>query len=201
MALRRQTAIGNTTPVKDLNPFSFDGVIGDDLFALRRDGTGSGKDGAMLMLNDDPSATFSFFLNSPNGWANGEVKDYSDAFMFEFSQVFADGRALYKCPPRTYAWYAPTGVYPRPLDEPASAFNLGDHVGARLHYVVLRAADVALNGVAMPLDALLPALRDLSPEGDTTLLVTLSGDVTSQRLVDLLTALRAMPTLAVSVLE
>ncbi len=142
MALRRATATGGTTPVKDLNPFSFQGVIGDDLFALRRNGSGSGKDGAMLMLNDDPGTTFEFFLNSPSGWQNSEARDYSDAFLFQSTQVFGDGRALYKSPPRNYAWYAPTGLYPHPPSEPASAFNLGDHVGAKLHYVVLRAADV-----------------------------------------------------------
>ena len=143
MALRRAFATGGTTTVQNLNPFSFDGLIGDDLFALRRDGTGTGEDGAMLMLNDDPSNTFSFFLDSPNGWANGEVRDYSDAFLFETSQVFADGRALYKSNPRTYAWYAPTGQYPQPPDAAPSSFTLGEHVGAKLHHVVLRAADAA----------------------------------------------------------
>jgi alpha-amylase len=150
MALRRATATGSTTPVKDLNPFSSQGIIGDDLFALRRNGSGSGKDGAMLMLNDDPGTSFEFFLDSPGGWQNSEARDYSDAFLFQSTQVFADGRALYESPPRNYAWYAPTGLYPQPPSEPPSAFTLGDHVGAKLHYVVLRAAEVnqfIINGI------------------------------------------------------
>lgn len=143
MALRGATAVGGTTPVANLNPFSPQGVIGDDLFALRRNGTGSGRDGAMLMLNDDPNNTYEFFLDSPSGWANSEVRDYSDAFLFQSSQVFGDGRALYKSGPRNYAWFAPTGLYPRPPEEPASSFTLGNHVGAKLHYLVLRAGDVS----------------------------------------------------------
>lgn len=143
MALRRATAVGGATPVANLNPFSPQGLVGDDLFALRRNGASTGRDGAMLMLNDDPSNTYEFFLDSPAGWANGEVRDYSDAFLFQSSQVFADGRALYKSGPRNYAWFAPTGLYPQPPGEPASSFSLGNHVGAKLHYIVLRAADAS----------------------------------------------------------
>jgi alpha-amylase len=152
MAMRRATAVGGTTPVANLNPFSPQGLVGDDLFALRRNGTGTGSDGAMLMLNDDPSNTYEFFLDSPSGWANGEVRDYSDAYLFQSSQVFNDGRALYKSGPRNYAWFAPTGLYPHPTEEPASSFTIGNHVGAKLHYVVLRAADVnnfTINGDAI----------------------------------------------------
>ena len=69
-------------------------------------------------------------------------------------------------------------------------------------FVQLRDGDVTLNGVAMPLDALVPAIAELAATGEGRIvLVTLSGEVTSQRLVDLLTALRAAPDLAVSVLE
>ena len=68
-------------------------------------------------------------------------------------------------------------------------------------FLQLRADDVALNGTAMPMEAVLPALGALAPEGGATVLVTLSGEVSSQRLVDLLTTLRGAPGLAVSVLE
>jgi biopolymer transport protein ExbD len=69
-------------------------------------------------------------------------------------------------------------------------------------FVQLRTDEVALNGIAMPLDALLPAIADLAAdEGGRIVLVTLSGEVTSQRLVDLLTILRGDPDLTVSVLE
>jgi biopolymer transport protein ExbD len=68
-------------------------------------------------------------------------------------------------------------------------------------FLQLRSEDVALNGTAMPMEAVFPALGALSPEDGATVLVTLSGEVTSQRLVDLLTTLRGAPGLAVSVLE
>jgi biopolymer transport protein ExbD len=69
-------------------------------------------------------------------------------------------------------------------------------------FVQLRADAVALNGIAMPLDALLPAIAELAVHGKGRIvLVTLSGEVTSQRLVDLLTVLRGDPDLTVSVLE
>jgi biopolymer transport protein ExbD len=69
-------------------------------------------------------------------------------------------------------------------------------------FVQLRADAVTLNGAAMPMDALLPAIGALAMPGEAGIvLVTLSGEVTSQRLVDLLTVLRGAPELAVSVLE
>jgi biopolymer transport protein ExbD len=73
--------------------------------------------------------------------------------------------------------------------------------GAAPLFVQLRPDDLALNGTALSLEALPPAIAELTQEGGTTLLVTLSGEVSSQRLVDLLTILRAVPGLAVSVLE
>ncbi|MFW5881940.1 MAG: biopolymer transporter ExbD [Roseicyclus sp.] len=68
-------------------------------------------------------------------------------------------------------------------------------------FLQLRAEDLTLNGAAMPLDALLPAIAELDPGDGAVVLVTLSGEVTSQRLVDLLSLLRGVPALAVSVLE
>lgn len=68
-------------------------------------------------------------------------------------------------------------------------------------FVQLAPDTVSLNGTALPLEALIPAITALGPEETQTLLVTLRGEVTSQRLVDLLTGLRHVPGLAVSVLE
>lgn len=69
-------------------------------------------------------------------------------------------------------------------------------------FVQLRPEEVALNGVVMPLNALPGAITSASSaSASSTLLVTQSGDVTSQRLVDLLTLLRGMPGLTVNVLE
>lgn len=69
-------------------------------------------------------------------------------------------------------------------------------------FLQLRAEDLSLNGSAMALDDLLPALKDQGTEGAATvLLVTMADDVTSQRLVDLLTHLRGVPDLSVSILD
>lgn len=68
-------------------------------------------------------------------------------------------------------------------------------------FLQLRADDVSLNGVAMPLDTIVAAIRERGSEESATVLVTLSGEVTSQRLVDLLSELRSAPHLSVSVLE
>ena len=73
--------------------------------------------------------------------------------------------------------------------------------GAAPLFLQLRPDDLTLNGAPLSLEALTPAIADLAQEDSTTLLVTLSGEVTSQRLVDLLTTLRSVPGLAVSVLE
>lgn len=70
-----------------------------------------------------------------------------------------------------------------------------------LMFLQLRADDVSLNGVAMPLDTIVAAIRERGSEESATVLITLSGEVTSQRLVDLLSELRSAPHLAVSVLE
>ena len=68
-------------------------------------------------------------------------------------------------------------------------------------FLQLREDDVSLNGVAMTLDTVVAAIGELSGEENATVLVTLSGEVTSQRLVDLLAELRSAPNLVVSVLE
>lgn len=68
-------------------------------------------------------------------------------------------------------------------------------------FVQLRAEDVTVNGASMSLDAALPVLEELAAGNRATLLVTVADEVTSQRLVDLLTAMRSVPHLAVSVLE
>lgn len=68
-------------------------------------------------------------------------------------------------------------------------------------FLQLRKDDVRLNGVAMPLDTVVAAIGELGGAESATVLVTLAGEVTSQRLVDLLSELRSAPNLAVSVLE
>lgn len=68
-------------------------------------------------------------------------------------------------------------------------------------FLQLREDEVRLNGVTMPLDTIVTAIGELGGEATAAVLVTLSGEVTSQRLVDLLSELRSAPNLAVSVLE
>lgn len=69
-------------------------------------------------------------------------------------------------------------------------------------FVQLRADDLSLNGSTMAMDALRPALDEgRAPDAPVVLLVTVAEDVTSQRLVDLLTHLRGVPDLAVSILD
>lgn len=60
---------------------------------------------------------------------------------------------------------------------------------------------LSLNGDAVTFDTLSAALSERRPPGETvTLLLAVGGEVSSQRLVDLLVLLRAEPWLAVSVL-
>jgi len=69
-------------------------------------------------------------------------------------------------------------------------------------FLQLRPDDLSLNGEVMTAEALPAALQSLrAGDAPQTLLVTLDDEVTSQRLVDLLTVLRGLPDLAVSVLE
>ncbi|THH35150.1 biopolymer transporter ExbD [Aliishimia ponticola] len=66
-------------------------------------------------------------------------------------------------------------------------------------FLQLGAEDLRLNGEAVALDALAGTpLAEV--EDGTVLLVSLGTEVTSQRLTDLLVALRAMPALRVTVL-
>ena len=139
MALRRLTAQGESTPVAALNPNPE--WAEEDLWALRRWGFGNPRYGAVLVLNDNDATEQSGWLDSPH--ASYELRDYSDAYLFQSTEAFSDARAFVKAPPGNYAWYAPTGLYPRPLDEPTSAFALEAEPGGKLHYVVLRAADAA----------------------------------------------------------
>ncbi|WP_171561947.1 MULTISPECIES: biopolymer transporter ExbD [unclassified Roseobacter] len=68
-------------------------------------------------------------------------------------------------------------------------------------FVQLTPDTVVLNGTVLPLEALVPAINALGAEETQPLLVTLHGEVSSQRLVDLLTVMRRAADLAVSVLE
>ena len=69
-------------------------------------------------------------------------------------------------------------------------------------FLQLSAETVALNGDAVALEQLAEAVEARRGDGTVqTLLVTVAADVSSQRLVDLLTGLGAVPGLSVSVLE
>lgn len=139
LALRSAMASGSTTPITFLNPFFVAGN-GGDLFVLNRNGD-SGQGGLVLTLNDSPNTENIAFINTP--FSNMELKDYSDAYMFTQTTAFGDSRAQVKALPRNYAWYAPTGRYPTPPDAAPTAFTLGSHEGAKLHFVAIRAADAA----------------------------------------------------------
>jgi hypothetical protein len=139
MALRRLTAQGESTPMSGLNPNPE--LPQADLWALRRWGAGEPRYGALVAINDNDGAELSGWLDSPH--ARYELRDYSDAYLFASTEAYADGRAFVRAPPGNYAWYAPTGLYPRPLDEPPSHFALEAQPGGKLHYVALRAADAA----------------------------------------------------------
>lgn len=136
MALRRLTGQGESTPLSGLNPF---GANESDFWALRRDGFGTPQYGAVLALSD--GAEEGAWVNSPH--SNYELKDYSDAYAFETTTAYADSRAYVKARGGDYAWWAPTGLYPRPMDEPGSSFALTAEPGGVLHHVVLRASDAA----------------------------------------------------------
>ncbi len=138
MALRSATAEGGAVPIQSLNPF-FTMGNGGDLFAMNRYGS-NGK-GLIFAINDNPSSEAAAFVNAP--FSGTELKDYSDAYLFTQTRAFDDGRVLVKAGARNYAWYAPTGQYPQPAGAEPSAFTLGSHQGAKLHFVVLRAQDAA----------------------------------------------------------
>jgi biopolymer transport protein ExbD len=80
--------------------------------------------------------------------------------------------------------------------------NAGGHgaVAEAPLFLQLRPDDLALNGVAVPLEALAQAVRAQAADGGTVL-VSLAPGVTAQRLVDLLAILRTVPGLTVIVLD
>ncbi len=141
MALRRLTGQGESTPMSGLNPggggFNPAGPVG----ALAATAPPRpGRYGMVLALNDAGSGNEqSTFVDTPH--SNFELKDYSDAYAFETTTAFNDGRSLVKARPGDYAWWAPTGLYPRAMDEDDSAFTLTAAPGGKLHNVVLRASD------------------------------------------------------------
>lgn len=67
-------------------------------------------------------------------------------------------------------------------------------------FLLLEPEALSLNGVPLEIGALSPEIGALVGEATTPLLVSLRGDVTAQRLTDLLVALRAVEGIAVSVL-
>lgn len=138
MNLRHATAAGTSTPIASLGPV-FTAGNGGDLFVLNRNG-GGGKPGLVLALNDNPSATASAWVNTP--FPNQYLKDYSDGYLFQYTQAFADSRAQVKAQPRDYAWWAPTGLYPTPPGT-SSHFQLDATPGGCPHFVALRVADAA----------------------------------------------------------
>lgn len=139
MALRSSMATGASAPIQNLNPFFVTGH-GGDLFVLNRY-QNNNEGGLVLAMNDNPGSEYSAFVNTP--FQNEELKDYSDAFMFFQTTVFNDTRCFVKAGASNYAWYAPTGQYPQPPGEEPSSFALGNHVGAKLHFVTIRAEDAA----------------------------------------------------------
>ncbi len=142
MALRRYTAGGAATPVANLNSFFDAGWHGGDIHVLRRAGDGN-TSGALFVMNDRAGGSGSggVFVDGPV--ADREFRDYSDAFLFQSTQAFPDGRINVKADSRNYAWYAPTGLYPQSPGTPTSNFMMEAAPGGKLHYIALRAADAA----------------------------------------------------------
>jgi len=136
MNLREATAAGSSTPIASLGPV-FTAGNGGDLFVLNRAG-GGGKPGLVLALNDNPSATASAWVNTP--FSNKYLKDYSDGYLFQYTQAFGDSRAQVKAQPRDHSWWAPTGLYPA-APGTSSHFQMDATPGGCPHYVVLRVAD------------------------------------------------------------
>ncbi len=142
MALRRSTASGESAQMSFLAPFYQPGSSAQDFWAIRRAGDGTAKTGAVVTFNDrGDGALQEGFVDT--AWRNVELRDYSDAYLFQSSRVFEDGRAYVKADGGNYAWYAPTGLYPQQPGEPALPFTVAAAPGGKLHYVVLRAADAA----------------------------------------------------------
>ena len=162
MALRSGTATGGSAPIQNLNPFFVSGN-GGDLFVLNRY-KNNNQGGLVLAMNDNTGAEFAAFVDTP--FQDEELKDYSDAYLFFQTTVFNDTRCFVKAGPSNYAWYAPTGQYPQPPGEAPSSFTLGNHIGAKLHFVTIRAEDAAqliVNGAPIALGdeiAILPMETD-----------------------------------------
>lgn len=138
MNLRRSFAGGGSTPVSMLSPF-FNGTWdGGDLFVLNRNGNMlENQPGCIYALNDRAagSGEGSVWVNTP--FTNMELKDYSDAFLFQSTEAFGDSRALIKAMSRNYSWYAPTGFYPKNELTDTSVFSLEPLPGTKMHYVAL----------------------------------------------------------------
>ncbi len=148
ITLRNELAKGTSDHIQHLNGYwpqdgSFDGDNhGGNMFAMTRNGlTNGATDGMILGLNDHPTKTNGVYVNTP--FANKHLKDYSDGFLFETTEAFADGRALIKAQPRDYSWYAPTGLYPIGTGKSASHFNMGATPGGCAHFVALNVANAS----------------------------------------------------------
>ncbi len=149
IALRNALARGSSAQLSYLSPGGGAYTTGD-FWALRRLGDGTARTGLVLAMNDATSGTQATYVDTPGSagggvaaWKNIELRDYSDAFLFESSEVYTDGRAYVKAGAGNYAWYAPTGLYPQPPSEPAASFTMTAAPGGKLHYVVFRAEDAA----------------------------------------------------------
>ncbi len=141
MALREATASGGSIPIQSLNP-SFSQGNGGDLFVFNRYGTTNGaSDGMILALNDNASSEAAVWINSP--FNEKYLKDYSDGYLFQTSQAFADGRANVKAQPRDYAWWSVTGLYPKPPSVPDPHFSMDATPGGCPHFIALRVDDAA----------------------------------------------------------
>lgn len=82
----------------------------------------------------------------------------------------------------------------------AATTGQGAAPGMKPYFLQLAPEGLTLNGTSLSLDALADsALAEAAP--DTPLLVALRGEVTAQRLADLLVALRPLSGLSVTVLE
>ncbi|MEO1477026.1 MAG: alpha-amylase family glycosyl hydrolase [Bacteroidota bacterium] len=139
MAMRRTFAQGESTPLGSLNPNPE--LPQADVFVLRREGFGTPRYGSLMVINDNGNAKLGGFVDSPH--VNFEFKDYTDSFLFTTTQVFADSRVRVEAEPSNYAWYAPTGLYPRAPGMAAPSFEVESAPGGKLHFVVLRAEDAA----------------------------------------------------------
>jgi alpha-amylase len=140
MALRNRTAQGSSEHIDNLAPVWTGGSSRNDLFVLRRSGTGNG-DGMLLGVNDHPTLQQDAWVNTP--FSNKWLRDYSDAYLFNPNQAYNDSRANVPVMNRDYSWWAMTGLYPTPPGFPAAAFSMQAQPGGCPHYIVLRASDAA----------------------------------------------------------